>query len=152
MPNVTTFLYVEDDMDSAFFAKRVFNSELRHLGFQTVSDGAQARDYVARKGAFADRQAYPCADVILLDLDMPRMDGFEFLQWVRSKNPDDSRHIPVVVFTSSDSDMDISRAYALGANAYVVKASQFKDFEQQIRTVGHYWADLVTGPTPRENE
>ena len=81
--------------------------------------------------------------VILLDLKMPRINGFDFLAWLRSEGPKKHRFIPVVVMSSSGLREDVERAYALGANSYLVKPISWTLFKERIKTVGIYWAEHV---------
>ncbi len=147
MPDVTTFLLVEDDHNSVFLTERVFKNDLSRLGFRSVGDGVQAVDYLTGRGDFADRAKHPRADVILLDLKMPRMDGFGFLEWLRSEQGRDHKLTPVVVLSSSSLPGDVNRAYSLGANAYMVKAARWNDYQQHIKMTAGYWADFVERPT-----
>jgi CheY-like chemotaxis protein len=100
-------------------------------GVQTVSDGAEALDYLFARGAFKGRPPGN-PDVVLLDLKMPRVDGWEVLRQVKSDPT--LKTIPVIVFSSSARETDILQSYQLGANAYVVKPISFHEF---VETVGH---------------
>ncbi|WP_370651491.1 response regulator [Luteitalea sp. TBR-22] len=105
---------------------------------QVLRDGAEALDYLHRRGPFADRpHGEPC--VILLDLKMPKVDGFEVLREVRSV--DRLRHIPIVVTTSSREPGDVSRCHQLGANAYVVKPLAYYQFIRTFRTTVAFWTE-----------
>jgi CheY-like chemotaxis protein len=102
-----------------------------------VRDGAEALDYLFRRGAFASRSPEsPC--VLLLDLKMPKVDGLEVLQAV--KGDPVLRTIPVVVLTSSAEESDLARSYHLGVNAYVVKPVVFAEFMDAVKMVGQFWA------------
>ena len=93
--------------------------------FNAVSDGLEAIEYLSGEGAFADRGAHPFPDILLLDLNMPRKNGFEVLQWIRA----DSRcaRLMVHVLTASSLDEDIQRAYELHANSYAVKPTRLDE-------------------------
>jgi CheY-like chemotaxis protein len=102
-----------------------------------MRDGAQALDYLRREGEFADRDAgYPA--VVLLDLKLPKVNGLEVLETVRT-NPA-LRAIPVVMLTSSQEEADLVRSYELGVNAYVVKPVEFRMFVSAIADLGMFWA------------
>lgn len=101
-----------------------------------VRDGAEALDYLYRRGPFAARDPLP-PTVIFLDLKMPKVDGFEVLRQVKSDAA--LRMIPVVVLTSSAEDRDLRTAYALGANAYVVKPVDFQQYAAAVRSIGQFW-------------
>lgn len=106
-------------------------------------DGAQALDYLLRRGAHAGRPAGNPA-VILLDLKLPKVDGLEVLKAVRESAT--LRTIPVVMLTSSREEPDLDRAYQLGVNAYVVKPVEFRDFVAAISDLGIFWAVLNEPP------
>src|SRR5689334_9239097 len=118
MPETTTFLLVEDDPNDVLMVEMEFQRVNPRIRLVTVSDGDQAIDYVEGKEPYSDRREYPVPDVILLDLKMRRVGGFEFLGWLRSKSPRSCRLTPVVVMSSSVLQEDVDRAYALGANSY----------------------------------
>jgi len=111
-----------------------------------VPDACEAMHYIQGEGKYSDVGKYPIPDVILLDLKMPRINGFEFLEWLRSKSPHHYRFIPVVIMSSSGLREDVDRAYALGANSYMVKPVQWKLFQQRIQAMGIYWAEHVEKP------
>jgi two-component system, response regulator len=108
-----------------------------------VRDGAEALDYLYRRGEFADR---PHGDpaVILLDLKMPKVDGIEVLRQI--KGDPVLKIIPVVVMTSSREEQDLLNSYQLGVNAYVVKPVKFQSFVEAVEQVGAFWAVLNEGP------
>jgi CheY-like chemotaxis protein len=81
--------------------------------------------------------------VILLDLKMPRINGFEFLEWLRSTGPRAHRFIPVVMMSSSALKEDVDRAYSLGANSYLVKPVSWALFKERVKAIGIYWAEHV---------
>jgi two-component system response regulator len=113
-------------------------------GIITLRDGAEALDYLFRRGPFADRaDAHPA--VILLDLKMPKVDGLEVLRQIKSDA--ELRVIPVVVMTSSREEQDLVKSYQLGVNAYVVKPVKFQEFVEAVRQVGAFWA-LLNEPSP----
>jgi len=141
-----TFLLVEDDGFDVEFVENEFNQSPLHISLQAVRDGVEAMHYVEGQGEYADRQKYPLPDVILLDLKMPRMDGFEFLMWLRSRSTDPHRLIPVVVMSSSPLPEDVARAYTLGANSYLIKPVNWEDFRERIRALGIYWSAHVATP------
>lgn len=108
-----------------------------------ASDGAEALDYLQRTGRFANRPpGHPA--VVLLDIKMPKLDGFNVLRSIR--NDPDLRMIPVVILTSSREDRDLRESYQLGANAFVVKPVAFKQFVETVRTVSSFWSQLNEPP------
>jgi len=121
--------------------------ELTHASvpvrLKVVNDGNEAIQYLEGAGQYGDREQYPVPNVILLDLKMPRITGFEFLEWLRSKGPSKHRFIPVVVMSSSVLKEDVDRAYSLGANSYLVKPVSWALFKERIKAIGIYWAEHV---------
>ena len=111
-----------------------------------VNDGVEALEYLNFEGRFLDSERDKPA-VILLDIKMPRMDGIEVLQNIRS-NPA-LKSIPVVMLTSSREEPDLKRCYDLGVNAYVVKPLKFKDFYETVKQLGVFWALLNELPPYR---
>lgn len=101
-----------------------------------VKDGAEALDYLFRKGAYAQR-ADVSPRLVLLDLKMPRVNGIEVLKAMKSDER--TKRIPVVVMTSSEEESDIARTYDLGVNSYVVKPLDFNAFSEVTRQAGYYW-------------
>lgn len=117
-----------------------------HLANQVdvARDGAEALDYLYRRGAFAGRpNGFPI--VVLLDLKMPRMDGLEVLR--QMKSDPELKSIPVVMLTSSREEQDLVKSYDLGVNAYVVKPVNFKEFVDSVKQLGCFWA-LINEPPP----
>jgi CheY-like chemotaxis protein len=109
-----------------------------------VNDGIGALEYLRYEGKFQNRQkGNPC--VILLDIKMPRMDGIELLEII--SRDEKLRAMPVVMLTTSSMEPDLKKCYALGANAYVVKPVDFKDFLDAVRQIGHFWAILNEQPS-----
>jgi CheY-like chemotaxis protein len=107
-------------------------------------DGAEALDYLYNRGKFANHaNGFPV--VVMLDLKMPKVDGLEVLQVMRS-DPH-FKHIPVVMITSSREEQDLIKSYELGVNAYVVKPVDFQKFVESIKQVGFFWA-IVNEPPP----
>jgi len=123
--------------------KGIVANEVVHL-----RDGAEALEYLFRRGAFASRPADPPA-VVLLDLKMPKVDGLEVLRAVKSDPV--LKTIPVVVMTSSREEWDLVRSYAAGVNAYVVKPLKFAEFADAVRQLGVFWAVLNEPPPEPAN-
>lgn len=105
----------------------------------TVPDGADALDYLYRRGKFANRNSVN-PQVILLDLKMPKVDGFDVLREIKSN--EQLSNIPVVILTSSREDRDIRESYRLRANAYVVKPVDFSEFVEAVKQIGAFWGRL----------
>lgn len=134
---VLDILYVEDDAGHARLTMMCLD-ELPHIQHvRHVSDGEQALDYLFRRGEFADPRQAPRPRLILLDLRLPRVDGLEVLRQIRSEPR--LRRLPVVVLTTSDADNDVTAAYELQVNSYLVKPFDFEEFNELVRWVGTYW-------------
>ena len=132
-----TVLYVEDNADDF----ELFNLAGRKCGtpfsLQHATDGEQAIAYLSAEGAYADREEHPFPDLVLLDLKMPRLDGFEVLQWIRT-NPA-TKTLPVVVLAGSSFRADIRRALELGANSYAAKPATFEELQVLIDQIADVW-------------
>jgi len=146
MAKPKTFLLVEDDAYYVLFVATEFEKIPVLTNLQVVRDGVEARDYVSAAGDYVDRRRYPLPDVILLDINLPRVNGFEFLAWLRTESPDSHRLIPVVVMSSSDSPEEVMRAYTLGANSYLIKPVNWEEFRERIKILATYWAAHVQTP------
>ena len=109
----------------------------------TLRDGAEALDYLHRRGGFADREGTDPA-VILLDLKMPKVDGMEVLR--RLKGNAATQSVPVVIMTSSNEEKDVMESYNLGANSYIVKPLDFDSLAEVARQAGFYWLAINRAP------
>ncbi len=145
MGKSVTILVAEDDPSDALLLKRAFGKAGLD-GMLFVRDGQEAIDYLSGEPPFEDGTAYPLPHLLLLDLQMPRVNGFEVLEWLRRQPRFD--HLPAVVLSGFERQADIDRVYALGANFYVVKP---QDPEQLNRVVHHlkekYGLGLDLAPT-----
>jgi CheY-like chemotaxis protein len=133
-----TVLLVEDDLNDIFLVKRAFKMAQLPTPLQVVTDGQEAISYVRGEGKYADRETYPLPHLIVMDIKMPRKDGFEVLEWVKSSAT--LRRIPVVIVSASGNPSDINRSYELGANAYMIKPVNFRAVERLFSSITHYWA------------
>jgi two-component system response regulator len=142
-PTPIEILLVEDNPLDAEFTMRALKGGGILNSLHWVKDGQEALDYLFRKGQYAQREdAAP--NLIFLDLKMPKVSGLEVLKAIKFDIR--TKHIPVVVMTSSAEDVDVTRAYDLGANSYVVKPIDLNAVIATIRKIGHYW--LVTNRQP----
>lgn len=128
------FLLVEDDATHAKLVKLALSEEQDDVTLDWVSDGEQALAYIGRQAQFSNK---PRPDVILLDLNLPRVDGHEVLRQI--KDDPDLRTIPVVILTTSSTHSDKTRAYQNHANSYLTKPLDFDDFHQMVRDLKLYW-------------
>jgi CheY-like chemotaxis protein len=139
MAGRTTILIVEDDPADAYFLEKAFERILANCAVHRVNDGEEAKAYLQGTGAFTDRRAYPLPSVILLDLRMPRMNGFEFLAWLR-QHPD-LRIIPACIYSSSDNPADVRKAYEAGANSFLHKRLSMNAVQETMRSFARYWLE-----------
>ena len=144
MNTLRRILLVEDSARDAELVLEAFGTH--HLANEVfhVRDGAEALDYLHRRGSFADRSnAHPA--LVLLDLKMPKVDGLEVLR--EMKGAAELKMIPVVIMTSSREEQDVVNSYQLGVNAYVVKPVRFHEFIDAVKHLGVFWA-VVNEPPP----
>ena len=137
-------LLAEDDPDDRLLTRRALSKSRLANTIQTVEDGEELMDYLRREGAYEDPSDAPRPGLILLDLNMPRMDGREALRKIKS-DPD-LRRIPVVVLTTSEADQDILQSYDLGVNAFVTKPVTFDGLADVIQALGEFWFQIVKLP------
>ncbi len=138
-------LLVEDDPGDVDLTLRALQRDGIANEVDVVRDGAEALDYMFRRGAYEGRDPEECPVVILLDLKLPKVDGVEVLKALRADER--TRCMPVVILTSSDQEEDITKCYECGANSYVTKPVSAPDFRRAVRQLGLYWA-LVNVPPP----
>jgi CheY-like chemotaxis protein len=134
-------LIVDDNSDDRELILRHFVQFKDDHPIFAVSDGKEALDFLFRRGKFANR-VDQVPFFMLLDIKMPRVDGFEVLQQLR-KDPK-LEHMPIVIFSSSNQDTDIMRAYEHRANAYVVKPIPYNDFEHKLTCITGFWVKCNT--------
>lgn len=132
----THFLLVEDDDDHAEFLMRTLRTYSTSSRVLRVCDGAEALEYLQGEGQYAGRVL---PNLVLLDLKLPKLDGHEVLERIKSQPL--LKHIPVVVMTTSDTESDRRKAYDRAANGYLVKPADFERFRQMIRDLGAFWGD-----------
>ena len=135
-----TVLLVEDNEDDIFFMKMACQRTGIPHALQVVEDGDAAIAYLAGTGIYADRAKYPVPDLIFLDIKMPKRNGHEVLQWIRSQSP--LKSLPVVMLTSSLANSDVARAYELGVTSYLRKLNSPAEFGQGVRVILKYWLEL----------
>ena len=132
-------LLVEDDPDHAEFVRRALRQQSPGVEVFVAVDGREALDYLGRRGAFADPSRSPRPDLVLLDLNLPKLDGFGVLREL--KGSEQFRAIPAVILTTSDAEGDVTRAYAAHANSYLVKPPDYTSFMQLIAALDTYWRE-----------
>ena len=133
-------LLVEDNPDDVELTRLAFEESKIANKLVVVSDGAAALDYLFAKGRYADRDPSQLPSIVLLDLNLPKVDGREVLQAIRANEA--TRTLPVVVLTTSAEPFDVEASYALGVNSYIQKPVDFEQFVWAVKQVGLYWLVL----------
>ncbi|MEZ5072179.1 MAG: response regulator [Bacteroidales bacterium] len=142
--NPVEILLVEDNPHDAEMTIRALRKQHLANHLEHVSDGEEALDFVFARGKFAHRKPDQGPRVILLDLKLPKIGGLDVLRTLKS-DPE-TKHLPVVVLTSSREDKDIVESYQLGVNSYIVKPVDFDKFVQAVGELGWYWLLLNQPP------
>ena len=140
-----TILLADDDEDDQMLAQQAFEECRLTNELHIVADGEELLDYLRGRGDYAAAGTAPRPGLILLDLNMPRMDGREALREIKADPA--LRSIPVVVLTTSKQEQDILRSYDLGVNSFITKPVTFEGLVDVIKTLGRYWFELVRLPT-----
>jgi chemotaxis family two-component system response regulator Rcp1 len=136
-------LLVEDSPGDVRLTQEAFREANRMIRLHVASDGVEAMAFLRREGNHIDA---PRPDIILLDLNLPRMDGREVLSQIKA---DDSlKTIPTVILTTSDSEADVAKSYQLHANCYLKKPVQLDQFESLVKSINDFWLTKVTLPRP----
>lgn len=137
-------LLADDDDDDCELAEDALRENRLANGLHRVADGEELLDYLFRRGKYTDPATSPTPGLILLDLNMPRMDGREALKAIKSE--ESLRGIPVVILTTSKAEEDIYRTYNLGASSYITKPVSFDGLVEVMRFLGRYWFEIVELP------
>ena len=137
---------VEDNANDEELMLRAFRKSGIELRVVIVRDGAEALDYFFMRGAHAGRSASEIAQVVLLDLKLPKISGLDVLRELRSD--DRTKLLPIVILTSSAEDQDLVRCYSAGANSYVRKPVDFTQFVDAVRQLGRYWLMINQAAPP----
>jgi CheY-like chemotaxis protein len=130
-------LVADDDAHDTMLVELAVKRAELGLQLASVKDGEEAIDYLMGRARFADREAHPFPKMLLLDLKMPRLNGFDVLDFVRGQPA--LRRLPVVIFSSSDDPKDIQRAYDSGANSYLCKPHSNGDLSALLKALEDYW-------------
>jgi two-component system, response regulator len=145
-PNSVEILLVEDNVTDAELTIRELKKHNMANNLVHVKNGEEAIDFVFATGKYAStREIQYTPKVILLDIQMPKVNGLEVLQKIKADPK--TRAIPIVILTSSKESPDIQKAYDLGANSYIVKPVNFEGFAQAIKNLGFYWLLINQPPT-----
>ncbi len=144
MNNEAFILLVDDNRMDIELALDAFHEARLINRIETASSGREALDYLFGRGDYGDRKRYPLPNLILLDLKMPGIDGFDVLKQIKTAPL--IKRIPVVILTSSREEGDRALSYDIGANSYLVKPVSFSGFIEVIKQIENYWLSLNIGP------
>jgi CheY-like chemotaxis protein len=139
-----TILLVEDNGDDVLLLTRAFRKARIANPLNVVKDGEEAIKYLSGDGAYADRSRYSLPFLVLLDLRLPKLSGFEVLAWIRDQSA--FAELIVVVLTASDHAKEMSKARQLGANCYLVKPRSFEDIVEMVKGIKGDWLPAETLP------
>jgi CheY-like chemotaxis protein len=142
--NSVDILLVEDNIDDAELAIRELKKHNMANNLVHVRDGEEALAFIFGTGKYSDRAIEHPPKLVLLDIQMPKINGLEVLEKIKSDVR--TKIIPVVMLTSSKEDPDVKKSYALGANSYIVKPVNFEGFAEAIKNLGFYWLLLNQPP------
>ena len=137
-------LLVEDNPDDEALTLRALNKNKIANSVVVARDGGEAVDFLFGAGAYADRDVSDLPQIVLLDLKLPKLDGFEVLRRIRADER--TKLLPVVILTSSKEERDVMQGYRDGCNSYVRKPVNFDEFVEAARQLGLYWLLLNEGP------
>jgi two-component system response regulator len=139
-----TILLVEDNEDDVALTLRAFNKINIKNSITVTGDGEEALDFIFCRGKFEGRNPLDLPSVVLLDLKLPKVNGFEVLKAIRENEA--TKYLPVVILTSSKEEQDVVNAYSLGTNSYLRKHVDFEKFFEAVKTLGVFW--LLLNETP----
>lgn len=139
-------LLVEDNENDVELTRIEFQQSKVKVNLHLVSDGLECMAFLRKQGRYVDA---PTPDLILLDLNMPLMDGQEVLAEI--SRDEDCRHLPVVILTTSDDEKEILKMYALRCSSYMVKPIDFDQFQRVIRSISDYWFTVVVLPADEQS-
>jgi len=144
MAEDAVILLAEDEEDYVLLIQRAFSKANILNPLHVVWNGQEVISYLKGDGKYSNREEYPLPDLLLLDLKMPRVNGFEVLQWIRQQPG--LAPLRVLVLTSSDQIRDVNEAYRLGANSFLVKPLDFEDFAQLSHLIQEFWLKASKAP------
>jgi CheY-like chemotaxis protein len=148
--NSITILMADDDQDDCMLVSKAFEASRLVNDLHFVENGEELMDYLHYRNRYADKKNAPHPGLILLDLNMPRKDGREALQEIKSDAT--LREIPIVILTTSKDEEDIIRSYNLGANSYITKPVTFEGLVEVMKSIGKYWFEIVELPCKAHDE
>lgn len=150
MKKSVVILIAEDDPEDRMLTMDALEESKLVNKVNFVENGEELLDYLENKGKFQDQQLYPRPGLILLDLNMPKMDGREALKEIKSR--EEFRRIPIIILTTSKAQADVVRSYNLGVNSFIAKPVTFTALVEIMTTLGKYWLEIVELPPVHSND
>ncbi len=147
-PESIVILMAEDDPDDRMLTRQAFKDQRLANDLRIVEDGAELMDFLHRRGKYTDPDISPRPGLILLDLNMPKLDGREALAQIKADRS--LRHIPVVILTTSKAEEDVFASYDHGASSYITKPVSFDGLAEVVKVLGKYWFEIVELPNDSE--
>ena len=144
--DLKNILLADDSPDDVFLIRSAFKKSGFEDPLYVVSNGEEVVQYLKGEGAYRDRERFPVPHLLLLDLNMPRMNGFDVLSWIRARK--EWMCLPVIVLTTSFYGPEIKRAYDLGANSFITKPPEFEQLLAGLKEVGEHWLRRALLPEP----
>ena len=142
MTKSAPILVADDEKNDIFFLRRAFQKAGLDALIIGVPDGEEVEKYLAGEDSFSDRSRFPLPNLLVLDIKMPKRDGFDVLKWLQGR--EDLKDLAVVMLSSSSQDSDIRRARELGARDYFVKPSDFEQLTELVQTIAQRWLNGST--------
>ena len=146
MKTAHAILLVEDNPADVLITQRALRDSGLSVELLVVRDGQEAVDYLLRQGRHAGDEVWRSPDLILLDLNLPRLNGRQVLERIRARP--ELKAVPVIVLTTSRRQEDVQQLYAAGANTYIEKPQDFDRFVEVLQTILRYWLDTALLPSP----
>lgn len=146
--NRIVLVMVDDDEDDCLLVEAALHEANLKCDFFCVENGMEMMDYLNQRGRFENSGNAPRPDIVLLDLNLPRMSGLQVLEVIKTDQR--FRAIPVIILTTSREEEDIESCYDMGANTYIIKEASFAGLVSAIKVVREYWLETVTLPPKGE--
>ncbi|MBZ0167489.1 MAG: response regulator [Candidatus Omnitrophica bacterium] len=144
---IINILLVEDSEVDVKITLRAFRNTLPATNVLVANDGIEALEFLRNEGRFAELEKYPKPDVILMDINMPKLNGFDALR--KLKEDGQLRSIPVIMLTSSNNEQDVAMSYSGGAAGYIQKPVNYGDFCEVVKKFNDYWGSIIELPKQR---
>lgn len=144
MPNGKAILVADDSPEDSLILKRAFEKAGAKVPLMFFRDGQELIEYLSDADSLVDRSTHPMPRLLLLDLKMPKVDGFDVLRWLQQQP--ELRRLVVTILSSSDERRDVNLAYDLGANSYVVKPNSMTGYSDIVARLRDYWLELNFPP------